>query len=439
MKPVRDDRHPPRHVATDGKPGRHSGNQAGSGTGHAGGGLGDHLHHDCGDGGCQRTGSDSEQQGRKTKSCEHEEETPDLGWRPMIGRVATPPCGAPTLPAMHWPDVLGLLASGLDLSRDDARAAMAEIMAGTATQAQIAAFIVSLRIKGETVDEMTGLVEAMRDAAVTVDAGDSVVDIVGTGGDRHGTFNISTTASFVAAGAGVVVAKHGNRSASSKCGSADVLEGLGLVLDLEPDQVVTLIRETGFGFFFAPRYHPAMRHAGPVRRELGIPTVFNFLGPLANPAGARRQAIGVSDGKMAERMIGVLAHLGSEYSFVLHGEDGLDEITLTGPTYIHRLIDGEITHAEFTPEDFGVPRAPLDSLIGGDVHENVAITNDILDGRPGPKRNAAVINAAPAIVAAGLARGFVEAVDLANEAIDAGRARQVLDRTVERSHELASG
>jgi anthranilate phosphoribosyltransferase len=338
---------------------------------------------------------------------------------------------------MEWPDILGRLASGTDLTREDARAAMAEIMSGTATAAQIAAFIVSLRIKGETVDEMTGLVEGMRAAAVTVDAGDDVVDIVGTGGDRHGTFNISTTASFVAAGAGVVVAKHGNRSASSKCGSADVLEALGLALDLEPEQMVTLIRETGFGFFFAPRYHPAMRFAGPVRKELGIPTVFNFLGPLANPANAKRQAVGVSDARMAERMIGVLAHLGSEYAFVLHGEDGLDEVTLTGPTYIHRLIDGEITHAEFTPEDFGVARAGLEELLGGEVEENVQITRDILDGRIGPKRDVTVINAAPAIVAAGLARGFVDAVDLANEAIDSGRARAVLDRVIERSRELA--
>lgn len=314
---------------------------------------------------------------------------------------------------------------------------MTEVMEGRATAAQIAALIVSLRIKGETVDEMTGLVEAMRDAAVTVDVGSDIVDIVGTGGDRHGTFNISTTASFIAAAAGAVVAKHGNRSASSKCGSADVLEGLGVVIDLEPDDVVTLISETGFGFFFAPKYHPAMRHAGPVRKELGIPTVFNFLGPLANPAGARRQSIGVSDQRMASRMIGVLAHLGSEYAFVVHGEDGLDEITLTGPTYIHRLIDGEITHAEFTPEDFGVGRSSLDELIGGTVDVNVQITTDVLEGREGPKRDASVVNAAPAIVAAGLARGFVEGVEMANEAIDSGRARDLLAKVVERSRELA--
>jgi anthranilate phosphoribosyltransferase len=338
---------------------------------------------------------------------------------------------------MHWPDILARLASGGDLSREESRLAMGEIMAGSASAAQIAAFIVALRIKGETVDEMTGLVEAMRAAAVSVDVGVPVVDVVGTGGDRLGTFNISTTAAFIAAGAGCTVAKHGNRSASSRCGSADVLEGLGMIIDLDPDQTVALIRETGFGFFFAPRYHPAMRHAGPVRKEMGIPTVFNFLGPLANPAGATRQAVGVSDRRMAERMIGVLEHLGSEYAFVVYGEDGLDEVTTTGPTYIYRLRGGEITHAEFTPEDFGVPRASIGDLLGGDVEENVAITRSVLAGSPGPKRDVAVVNAAPAIVAAGLAAGFVEAVELAQEAIDSGRAAATLDRVVERSRELA--
>lgn len=314
---------------------------------------------------------------------------------------------------------------------------MAAIMAGEATPGQIAAFIVALRIKGETVDEMTGLVEAMRAAAVSVDVGVPVVDVVGTGGDRSGTFNISTTAAFIAAGAGCTVAKHGNRSASSKCGSADVLEALGVVIDLEPEDTVDLIRETGFGFFYAPRYHPAMRHAGPVRKELGIPTVFNFLGPLANPAGATRMAVGVSDQKMAERMIGVLSGLGAEAAFVVYGEDGLDEVTTTGPTYIHRLKDGEITHAEFTPEDFGVPRARLADLLGGDAAENTQITRDILAGARGPKRDIAVVNAAPAIVAAGLAPGFVEGVAVAQESIDSGRAADVLSSVVERSRELA--
>jgi anthranilate phosphoribosyltransferase len=283
---------------------------------------------------------------------------------------------------------------------------------------------------------MTGLVESMKSAAVTVDVGVPVIDIVGTGGDRSGTFNISTTAALVAAGAGANVAKHGNRSASSKCGSADVLTALGVDIELHPEQTATLVREERFGFFYAPLYHPSMRHAGPVRRELGIPTVFNFLGPLANPAGAKRQAIGVSDRKMADRMIGVLDRLGSEYAFVYHGSDGLDEITTTGPTYIDRLRDGETTTAEFTPEDFGVPRASSEDLLGGDVTTNVEIIRAILSGERGPKRDAAVVNAAPGLVVAGLAEGFVEATRIAAEAIDSGAAAEVLERVIRRSQEM---
>ncbi|HEX5671183.1 MAG TPA: anthranilate phosphoribosyltransferase, partial [Acidimicrobiia bacterium] len=275
---------------------------------------------------------------------------------------------------MEWPSVLSKLAASIDLSRKDARDAMTEVMAGTTTPAQIAAFILALRMKGETVEEMTGLVEAIRSVAVAVDIGDlDVVEVVGTGGDGSGTFNVSTTASLVAAGAGAKVAKHGNRSASSRCGSADVLEALGVRIDLTPDANVALLRETGYAFFFAPLYHPSFRHAGPVRRELGIPTVFNFLGPLANPARARRHAIGVSDPRMAERMIGVLERLDSVFAFVFYGEDGLDEITTSGPSYIYRLRSGEVTHAEFTPEDFGIARSSLDELKGGDAVENANI------------------------------------------------------------------
>ncbi len=337
---------------------------------------------------------------------------------------------------MEWPDILGTLADGGDLTRDQAKEAMSEVMAGHATHAQIAAFIVALRIKGETTEEMTGLVEAMKAAAITVDVGVPVIDIVGTGGDRSGTFNISTTASLIAAGAGAHVAKHGNRSASSKCGSADVLEALGVNIELHPEQTATLVREERFGFFYAPLYHPSMRHAGPVRRELGIPTVFNFLGPLANPANATRQAVGVSDRKMADRMIGVLERLGSEYAFVYHGSDGLDEITTTGPTYIDRLKDGETTTAEFTPEDFGVARATSDDLLGGDASANTEIVRSILAGERGPKRDVAVINAAPGLVVAGLAEGFVEATEVAAEAIDSGAAAEVLERVARRSNEL---
>jgi len=329
-----------------------------------------------------------------------------------------------------WPDVLSALIAGEDIGRERARWAMAEVMAGSATPAQIAALVVALRSKGETSDEMTGFVEAMLDAAVMVDVGEPVVDIVGTGGDRSGTFNVSTTAAFIAAGAGAKVAKHGNRAASSKTGSADLLEALGLDLEMEPERTVEMIREIGFGFFFAPRYHPAMRYAGPVRRELGVRTVFNFLGPLCNPARSRRYAMGVSDPRMAELMVEVLANLGAEYAFVFRGEDGLDELTTTGPSFIYRLKDGEITHAEFTPEDFGVPRATIEDLRGGDAAENVAITRGVLAGEPGPYRDIALVNAAPAIVVAGLADGFMGAMALAAQAVDSGDAQAVLDRVI---------
>lgn len=337
-----------------------------------------------------------------------------------------------------WPDVLGRLSAGNHLSQAAAGAAMTEIMEGRATPAQTAAFVVALRIKGESLEEMTGLVEAMRAAAIKVDVGDDVVDIVGTGGDRSGTFNISTTAAFIAAGAGARVAKHGNRSASSQCGSADVLESVGVAIDLPGPATASLLRETGFAFFFARTYHPAMRHAGPVRAELGIPTVFNFLGPLTNPAGATRYAVGVSDPLMAEKMIGVLANLGATSAFVFYGEDGLDELTTTGPSFIYRLRDGEITHAEFTPEDFGVDRVTLADIQGGTIEENAAILRSILAGDKGPRRDIAVVNAAAGIVAAGVATGFEDGIHQAEQSIDSGAAQQVLADVVELSQSLAA-
>jgi anthranilate phosphoribosyltransferase len=332
--------------------------------------------------------------------------------------------------SVSWPAVLDRLISGTDLSRDESYSVMNEIMEGNASESQIAGFLVALRVKGETSDEMTGLVDAMVDASVTVDVGEPVVDSVGTGGDGLGTFNISTTAAFIAAGVGVKVAKHGNRAASSMTGSADVLEALGFDLEMAPDDTVAMIRDVGFGFFFAPRYHPAMRHAGPVRSSLGIRTVFNFLGPLTNPAGAKLMSVGTADRRMASLMIDVLKNRGAERAFVFYGEDGLDELTTTGPSFIYRLRKGEVTTAEFTPEDFGVRPATLDDLKGGTADENVEILLGILDGAPGPKRDIAVVNAAPAIVVAGLADGFVEAVDLAKESIDSGGARAVLDRSI---------
>lgn len=316
---------------------------------------------------------------------------------------------------------------------------MDEVMAGRADAVRIAAFLTALRAKGITTEEMTGFVDAMYDAAVTVDVGDTVVDSVGTGGDRSGTFNISTTAAFIAAGAGAKVAKHGNRAASSRSGSADVLEALGLPLDLAPEATVRMIREVGFGFFFAPRYHPAMRHAASVRRALGIRTVFNFLGPLCNPARADRMSVGTADPAMARLMIEVLRNRGATYAFVFYGEDGLDELTTTGPSFIYRLHHGEITHAEFTPEDFGVSRSSADALRGGDPGENATILRDILEGRDrGPRRDVALVNAAPVIVAAGLAEGFVEAMELGTEALEAGDAAAALEGALALGRQLAA-
>ena len=334
-----------------------------------------------------------------------------------------------------WPAVLTSLMDRTDLGRRRAAEAMGEIMAGRATQSQIAAFIVALRTKGESAAEMTGLVDAMMDAAVPAEVPDAV-DIVGTGGDGFGTFNISTTAAFVAAGAGVRIAKHGNRAASSTTGSADLLEALGFDLELGPEQVAEMVDGSNFGFFFAPRYHPAMRHAVPVRRELGVRTVFNFLGPLCNPARAR-MAVGVSDPRMAELMIGVLAARGVDRAFVMYGEEGIDELSIAGPSRIHRLIDGEITEAEFTPEDFGIRRGTIDDLVGGGADENVAITRSVLEGEEGPRADAVIINAAPAIVLAGLAEGFVGAVELARESLRNGSAADALEQSLRINEQLA--
>ena len=334
-----------------------------------------------------------------------------------------------SMETFSWPAVLAPLTAGEDISRADAGAAVRQIMVGAATPAQTAAFLVALRTKRESAEEMAGMVDAMMDAALTVRIDGPVVDIVGTGGDGLGTFNISTTAAFVAAGAGVKIAKHGNRAASSQTGSADLLEALGFDLELGPDGVAAMVEATGFGFFFAPRFHPAMRHVAAVRRELGVRTVFNFLGPLCNPAGAR-MSVGTSEPEMARLMIDVLAARGVDRAFVVHGADGLDELTTTGPTRIYRLVDGEITEAEFTPEDFGVARASIGDLGGGGAEENVTITKAVLAGVPGPHRDVALVNAAPAIVLGELATGFTDAMELAAEAVDSGAAAEVLDRAL---------
>src|SRR5262245_31560807 len=284
-----------------------------------------------------------------------------------------------------WAAVLGPLTQRHDLPSEHTRAAMAEILAGEATPAQIAGFIVALRMKGETVDELVGLLEAMTEAAERVELADldGVVDIVGTGGDRSHSVNVSTMASLVVAGAGVRVCKHGNRAASSSCGSADLLEALGVRLDLGPADVARCVETAGIGFCFAPRFHPAMRHAVPTRRELGVPTVFNFLGPLANPAGVRRQVVGVADPGMAERMARVLAARGSERVLLVHGDDGLDELTTTTTSTIVELVDGEVRTAKVDPSELGLKLAEPSELTGGDAATNAAVARSVLAGDTG--------------------------------------------------------
>jgi anthranilate phosphoribosyltransferase len=331
-----------------------------------------------------------------------------------------------------WAGVLAALSAGRELAPEQARAAMAEILEGAASPAQIAGFIVALRMKGETVGELSGLLDAMLDAAERVElpSDADVVDVVGTGGDRAHTINVSTLAALVIAGAGGKVCKHGNRAASSATGSADVLEALGVRIDCGPEAVARCVAEAGIGFCFAPRYHAAMRHAGPTRRELGIPTVLNILGPLANPAGARRLMIGVADGSIAERMAGVLAARGAERALVVHGDDGLDELTISTTSHVVELRDGEIRSYDIDPAELGIARAPAESVVGGDPPTNAALARRVLDGEQGPHRDIVVLNAAAGLVAAGLADDVASGLDTARASLDTGRAAAALDALV---------
>ena len=336
-----------------------------------------------------------------------------------------------------WPAVLGPLTAGNDLGAEQAAAAMTEILNGDATPAQIAGFIIALRMKGETIEEMAGLLDAMDAAAVHVvlTSVDDVVDVVGTGGDRSHSINVSTIASFVVAGAGARVCKHGNRAASSLCGAADVLEALGVVIDHGPDGVARCIEEAGMGFCFAPRFHAAMRHSIPTRRELGVPTVFNFLGPLANPARVHRHLVGVSDARMAEKMAGVLRARGSKRALVVYGHDGLDELTTTTTSSVVELgEDGEIRRYEVDPAAHGLAKSEPAQLRGGDPAHNSAAARRVLEGEPGPHRDVVVLNAAAALVAAGRAPDLAEGLNVAAAAIDDGRAAAALDGLVTASN-----
>ncbi|MFO0773644.1 MAG: anthranilate phosphoribosyltransferase [Nitrospiraceae bacterium] len=323
------------------------------------------------------------------------------------------------------------LADKADLTEKETEEALAHIMDGQATPAQMAAFLMGLRVKGETVEEIAGAVRTMRAKAARIRVGAAnVVDTCGTGGDGAHTFNISTTAAFVVAGAGMTVAKHGNRSVSSKCGSADVLSALGVKIDLPAERVAECIEAVGVGFLFAPLYHSAMKHCAATRQEMGIRTLLNILGPLSNPAGASLQVVGVYDARLTELLARVLVHLGAQHCFVVHGMDGLDEITLTGKTMVAEGKAGVVKTYYVEPKDFGIERAPKKELVGGSAEDNAAITREILQGRKGPKRDIVCMNAAPALVAGGIVKTLREGCEVAGRTIDSGRAIAKLDQLV---------
>jgi anthranilate phosphoribosyltransferase len=331
-----------------------------------------------------------------------------------------------------WPRALSKLVRHESLDADEAAEAMRRVMAGEATPGQVGGLLMALRTKGETADEVEGFARTMLEFANPVHTPSPVVDVVGTGGDRSGTFNISTASAIVVAGAGVPVAKHGNRAASSNCGSADVLEALGVTIDLDAAGVESCLADVGVAFLFAPMFHPAMAHAGPVRRELRVPTVFNFLGPLTNPARPFAQAVGCSDPRMLPLMAEVLARRGTR-AVLFRGEDGLDELTTTGPSTVFRVADGEAHEGTLDPAELGFARATVDDLQGGDARSSAEIVRRLLAGEPGPKRDVVLLNAAAALEVAGRAADLEEGVALAAETIDSGAAAAALERWVARS------
>ncbi|HKJ35778.1 MAG TPA: anthranilate phosphoribosyltransferase [Solirubrobacterales bacterium] len=332
---------------------------------------------------------------------------------------------------------LDAVADGEHLTADHASAVLTEIMEGRAGEIQTAGFLVALRAKGETVPELVGLARTMRSLAAPVELdGEELVDTAGTGGGPS-TFNISTTAALIAAGAGCSVAKHGNRSNTSKSGSADLLEALGVRIDLEPAQVARCIEETGFGFMFAPAHHAAMKHVVPVRKELAVRTIFNFLGPLTNPAGASRQLLGVGDRRYQETIAEALAGLGCRHALVVTAEDGLDELTISGATRLIEVRDGGTEEWHLSADEVGLAEAPLEQLAGGEPEENAEATRAVLAGKPGPARDVSVLNAGAAIYVADHADGIAEGIELAVEAVDSGRATETLESLVALTGELA--
>jgi anthranilate phosphoribosyltransferase len=334
-------------------------------------------------------------------------------------------------------EAINTLVSGKSLSFEEASAVMEEIMGGEATPAQIAAFVTSLRIKGETVDEIAGLASVMRKKAVPVKATPPVVDTCGTGGDNCASINISTAAAFVAAGSGLKVAKHGNRAMTSRCGSADVLEALGVKIDLDAEAVAECLEKVGIGFMFAPLFHPAMKHATGPRREIGIRTVFNILGPLTNPARAGFQVIGVPDEELGQKIAAVLHRLGTEHSLVVHSLDGMDELSLNGKSVIWEVNErGVLPPSEVEPSRLGFGQAGISEIRGGTPEENASILNRVLSGEKGPARDVVVLNAAAAIYASNLAPDLKEGVHMAENSIDRGQAREKLEGLIKLSNTL---
>jgi anthranilate phosphoribosyltransferase len=326
--------------------------------------------------------------------------------------------------------IIGKVATGATLSRDEAAAAFDSMMSGEATPSQMGGLLMALRVRGETVDEITGAVSAMRSKMLRVKAPADAVDVVGTGGDGSGSVNVSTCASFIVAGAGVPVAKHGNRALSSRSGAADVLAALGVRIDLSPDQVGRCVQEAGIGFMFAPAHHPAMKNVGPTRVELATRTIFNLLGPLSNPAGVKRQMVGVFSRHWVQPLAQVLKNLGSEQVWVVHGSDGLDEITLTGPSFVASLENGTIRTFEVMPEDAGLTRVAGEALKGGDADANAVALQSVLNGLPSAYRDVALLNAAAALIVAGRARDLKEGVAIGTKSLDGGAAAAKLKHLI---------
>ena len=326
--------------------------------------------------------------------------------------------------------LIGKVATGTELTLQESASAFDRMMSGEATPSQMGALLMGLRVRGETVDEITGAVTTMRAKMLRVDAPEGAIDVVGTGGDASGSYNISTCAAFIVAGAGVPVAKHGNRALSSRSGAADVLTALGVRIDLGPEAIAHCIAQAGIGFMFAPLHHPAMKHVGPTRVELGTRTIFNLLGPLSNPAGVKRQMVGVFSRHWVEPLAKVLGRLGSERAIVVHGSDGLDEITTAGPTSVASLENGSVRTFEISPEEVGLPKADPKRLLGGDAEANAAALLAVLKGEKSPYRDVAMFNAAAALMVAGRAKDLADGMALARTSIDSGEAEGRLDRLI---------